>query len=203
MWVESWALNEEEKKKKKLTEKQEQENRKKIIEHQKVKEEIAVEIETEDEIFHLKELVEKWVITQESAQKIIDWEELDEKIVKEIFEKIDEMEEIKDIDEYIPKELRISHEEYDKALHDDIFRTQMITKLDSALALVAKQINPGQNMGLNLFSGFLAVLDKNLIKVQEHTIDVKDSLKEIDEKKFWKKQDSRTFMQKFLDFLND
>jgi len=58
-------------------------------------------------------------------------------------------------------------------------------------------------MGLNLFSGFLTVLDKNLIKVQEHTIDVKDSLEEIDEKKFGKKEDERSLWQKIIDFLKE
>jgi hypothetical protein len=37
---------------------------------------------------------------------------------------------------------------------------------------------------LNLFSGFLTILDKNLKIVQENTIDIKENLKKIDEKKF-------------------
>jgi len=52
------------------------------------------------------------------------------------------LENIKDIDKYLPPELRISHDDYIKALHDDIFRVQMLTKLDSALTLLAEQINP-------------------------------------------------------------
>jgi hypothetical protein len=48
----------------------------------------------------------------------------------------------------------------------------------------------------------LTVLDKNLIKVQEHTIDVKDSLKEIDEKKFGK-NDKRSILQKIIDFFKE
>jgi hypothetical protein len=56
------------------------------------------------------------------------------------------MEDIKDIDKYIPKELRITHDEYSKALHDDIFRVQIITKLDSALTLISRQINPDSAM---------------------------------------------------------
>jgi hypothetical protein len=56
------------------------------------------------------------------------------------------MEEIKDIDQYIPDELRISKEDYSKALTDDIFRVQTITKLDSALTLIANKINPDSAM---------------------------------------------------------
>ena len=56
---------------------------------------------------------------------------------------------------------------------------------------------------MNLFSGFLSILDKNLILIQENTIDIKESLKEIDKKKFPKKEDKRTFWQKIIDFIKE
>lgn len=203
MSIEKSFLNEEEKKKNKLSEKQKKEALKKQATFKKTKEKIGVEVETEDEIFHLKELVEKWVISKEIADKVINWKDIDNNVIKDIFEKLDQIEETKDIDKYLPKELRVTHEDYTKALHDDIFRVKTITKLDSALILLAKQVNPDSIVWLNLFSWFLAVLDKNLIQIQENTIDVKDSLVEIDEKKFWKIKDNRTFWQKIKDFFKD
>lgn len=203
MGVESWAINEQEKKKKKLSEKEVSENNSKILEHQKIKEKVSVEIEAENDLFDLKELVIKWIITKETATKIIEWTNIDETTIKEIFEKIDELEELKDIDNYIPAELRISKDDYTKALHDDIFRIQIITKLDTALTLIANKINPDSALGLNLFSWFLTVLDKNLIIVQENTIDIKDNLKTVSEKKHWKKIDMRSFWQKFIDLLKE
>lgn len=203
MPIESWAINEEEKKKSKLTEKEKSDNLKKKLEHEKIKEKISVEVEAENKIFDLKELVEKWIISKETAKKVTSWENIDEEIINEIFKKIDEMEEIKDIDKYLPANLRINHEEYLKALHDDIFRVQTLTKLDSALIILARQINPNSSMWVNLFSWFLTVLDKNLITVQEHTIDVKNSLKEVDERKFWVNKDKRNFLQKIIDFVKD
>lgn len=203
MGVESWAMNEEEKKKKTLSEKDIKENNKKIIEHQKVKEKISVEIEAEDSLNDLKDLIDKWIITKETANKIVEWENIDETTIKEIFEKIDQLEEIKDIDNYLPIELRISRDDYSRALHDDIFRLQTITKLDSALTLIANKINPDSALGLNLFSWFLTVLDKNLVLVQENTIDIKDNLKEVDEKKHGKKIDMRSLWEKIVDFLKD
>ncbi|MBT3726845.1 hypothetical protein HOG21_03975 [bacterium] len=113
------------------------------------------------------------------------------------------MDEIKDIDNYLPVELRISKDDYSKSLTDDIFRVQTITKLNSALTLIAQKINPDTAMGLNLFSGFLTVLDKNLILVQENTIDVKYSLEEVHEKKFPKKEDTRNLWEKIIDFLKE
>ena len=203
MGVESWALNEEEKKKKILSEKEVKEGNKKILEHQKVKEKISVEIEAESSLNDLKELVNKWVITKETADKIVEWENIDESTIKEIFEKIEELEEVKDIDKYLPVELRITKDDYSRALHDDIFRLQTITKLDSALTLIANKINPDSALWLNLFSWFLTVIDKNLILVQENTIDIKDNLKEVDEKKHWKRIDMRNLWEKIVDFLKD
>lgn len=195
-------FNEAEKKKLELTEEELANERKKQIEFQKTKEKINVEIEVEDEIFHLKELVEKWVITKETAQKVVEWKDISEDEIKEIFEKIDEIEETKDVDKYLPDNLRISKEDYLNAVNNDIYRVQVITKLDSSLALLSNQINPDSAMWLNLFSWFLAVLDKNLVKIQENTIDVKDSLKSIDKKK-WLYKDNRTMWQKILDFLKE
>ena len=203
MWIEAGALNEQEKKKKQLSEKDIQDNYLKTLEHQKIKEKISVEIEAEKELDNLKELVEKGIITKDIAEQIIEWEDIWEEAIKEIFEKIDEIEEIKDIDKYLPEELRITKEDYSKALNDDIFRLQLLTKLDSSLTLLANKINPDSAMWLNLFSWFLTVLDKNLIIVQENTIDIKENLKEVDEKKYWKKEDKRSLWQKIKDFLKN
>jgi len=52
------------------------------------------------------------------------------------------VEELKDIDKYLPASLRITKEDYHTALHDDIFRVQTITKLETALTLLSQQINP-------------------------------------------------------------
>lgn len=195
-------FNENEKKKKELKEEEIVNEQKKQLEFKKTKEKISVEIEIEDEIYHLKELVEKWVISKDTVDKVIEWKDISEDEIKEIFEKIDEIEELKDVDKYLPENLRITKEDYLKAVNNDIFRVQIITKIDSALTLLSNQANPDSAMWLNLFSGFLAVLDKNLIKIQENTIDVKDSLKSIDEKK-WLYKDNRTMWQKFLDFLRE
>ena len=59
----------------------------------------------------------------------------------------------------------------------------MITKLDSALTMLAQQANPNAGLSLNIFSGYIAMLDKKLVSIQENHIDIKDNLKEVDEKK--------------------
>lgn len=202
MWVESWKLNESEKKKKELSEKKINESNKKILEHKKVKEKISVEIESDEKLDQLKNLVKKWLISKEDAKKVVDWEDIDEKNITEIFDKIEEIEEIKDINKYIPEDLRISKDDYIKALHDDIFRVQTITKLDSSLTLLANQITPDSAVWFSLFSWFLTVLDKNLIVVQENTIDIKDNLKEIDTKKGINNE-QKSLWERFVKFLKE
>lgn len=202
MAIESWIYNEEEKKKKKLEQKDNNEASKKIIEHKKVKEKISIEIESENEINNLKELVSKWVISKEQANNVIKWIELDDSTISEMFDKINQIEETKDIDNYLPKELRISKDEYKQALVDDIFRIQTITKLNSALLLLSNKINPDNILPINLFTWFLNILDKKLILIQENTIDLKNNLVDIENKKN-PKIDNRSFWQKIMDFFRD
>lgn len=154
---------------------------KRQIDFKKQKEIINIEIEAEHNLDYLKNMLNKWVVSHETAKKIIEWIQISREEIKDIFEKISQIEEIKDIDKYIPKEYRISQEQYFKALNDDIFRTQIITKLDFSLALLSRQFTNETSSWLNLFSWFIWVLDRNLITIQENTIDIKSWLKRIKE----------------------
>lgn len=201
MGFEAWAYNEKEKKKKELEEKEKANFQKKQVEHQKMKEYIQTETQTEENLHQLHDLVEEGVLTKVQAEHIAEWEELTQDDIQEIFEKIDEMENLKDVDKYLPAELRITKEDYSKAMRDDIFRVQTITKLDTALTIIGQQIVPDSSAGVNLFSGFLSILDKNLVLLQENTIDVKVNLKEIHEKKFPKPKLS--LWSSFLNFIKE
>lgn len=154
---------------------------KRQIDFKKQKEIINIEIEAEHNLDYLKNMLNKWVVSHETAKKIIEWIQISREEIKDIFEKISQIEEIKDVDKYIPKEYRISQEQYFKALNDDIFRTQIITKLDFSLALLSRQFTNETSSWLNLFSWFIWVLDRNLITIQENTIDIKSWLKRIKE----------------------
>lgn len=187
-WIKA---KEQEKKAKELTDKEIIEQEEKVTEHLKTKEKIKTQIETDDELTNLKDLVEKWVITKETAEKIAEGKNINPEELEEMFDKIDEIEDIKDIDKYLPEDLRVSKDEYKQAVENSLKRTITLTKLNTALTLLADQITWDNTWGLNLFSWFLSVLDKNLQKVQENTIDIKDSLEEIDKnewiniKKWW------------------
>ena len=154
MPIESWALNETENKKKKLSEEKLAEANKKILEYKKIKEKISISMESDEKLATFKDLISEWIITIETAEKIAKWENIDDDVIKEMFEKIDLIKNAKNIDKYLPEDLRISKEDYIRALTDDIFRVQTITKLDTALTILANHISPNSSMWINLFSGF-------------------------------------------------
>lgn len=190
-WIKNKLLNEESLK---------NENNKQL-DFKKQKEKIQVEIEIENDLEYLKDLIYNWIVSNETAKKILSWEEISNDEIKEMFKKINQIEEIKDVDKYLPKEYRITQEQYLKAISDDIFRIKILTKLDYALTILVKQIIPDSSSWLNLFSGFIWILDKNLVLIQENTIDIKTWLKRIDEKKFSEKTDNRNLWKKIIDFI--
>jgi hypothetical protein len=102
---------------------------------------------------------------------------LDSTAISEIFTMIDEIESTHNVDAIFPKIYRVSREEYLQALENPVSRLQTLTKIDTSLVFIYNSINPHVGMGvLSFFSGFMNILDKNLIKIQEHTIDIKRSL---------------------------
>lgn len=203
MWIEWWILKEQEQKISKLSTEQKIKEDNKVTEYKKVKEKVSVEIEAERKLDNLKELISKWVISKETAQKVSDWVDIDNSVITSIFDKISQIEETKDIDNYLPAELRITKQQYIKAMNDEIFRLQMITKLNSALILLSTKVVPNSVAWLNLFTGFLTILDKNLIIIQENTIDLRNSLEDIDKNKIQKKVDNRSIWRKIMDFIKE
>lgn len=176
---------------------------KKQLEYKIQREKILVKIETENNLEYLKDLLNNWIVSNETAQKIIDWEKISNNEIKEIFKKINQIDEIKDINIYIPKEYRITQEDYFKAINDNDFRGEIIKKLDSTLSILAKQIIPDNYWGLNLFSGFIWFLDKNLTTIQENTIDIKNWLKNIEKFKNTDKKTKINLWQKFINFIKE
>ena len=201
MSIETWALNEEDKKRFKISEEEKKQEIKKVIESEKKKEEIRSHMEADEQLSHLQELLDTSDLddhTKKIIEKVVDWEEISSQEIQEIFEKIDQIENIKDVDKYIPEKLRISKEEYSHSLHDEESRKKTIQKIDNSLWILSQQLNTGHMGWLNLFSGFLAVLDKNLILIQEHTIDIKRSLEEKNTSK-----SSLSLWERFIQLLKD
>jgi len=201
MSIEAWILKKEEEKKKKiLSEKDKTFEKKKKIDISKNKEKAEKHEQSEKALFELKNLLDNNNLdsnTKDIIEKVINSDIITEEEIKEIFEKIDEIENNDEVLKYLPKDFRITKEEYKKSINDDIIRVQTLTKLNTALTILSNHINPDSSMWMNLFSGFIAVLDKNLIRIQENNIDIKNSLEKVENKKNPKKKISL-----FQEFLN-
>lgn len=202
MNFEAWKFSENEKKLKKNQEKKEiKEFLDKQKTHEVTKKQIETQMLTEDKLEELRLLVEKWLLTQKQAEQIATNHELNNSDIQEIFEKITEIEDIQDIDSYLPKELRVTVTEYQKAMFDDIFRIQTLTKIKTALTVLWSQSGITNQAGINLFSWFLSVLDKNLVLIQEHNIDMKNNLEDIENKK--NPKEKKSFWQEVIDIFKE
>ncbi|MDD5770560.1 MAG: hypothetical protein PHE25_06320 [Candidatus Gracilibacteria bacterium] len=200
MSVEAGKLKNEEEKKKKVEKEDLKKQEDKLQEARILKERNDILSISDKSLQDLESLLDKGIISENTFKDILKGKEISKTQIEEIFDKIDQIEDIKDIDKYLPKNLRISKEEYKQALEDTIVRTQVLTKINTALTIIVEQINPSSGIGLNLFSGFLTVLDKNLILVQENTIDIKDSLEDLNKKHETKKL---SLWKKIINFFRD
>ena len=174
---EQLAQIEKDKKLEKISEEEKKEAIAKDLEYRKQKEQLLTRIEKDKSLSFLRSLVERGLIEVSTAKQVLDNSNLDSQAIAEIFGKLDEIESTHNIDEIFPKVYRISREEYLQALENHVSRIQTMTKLDTSLVFIYNSLHPHANMGLlSFFSGFMHILDKNLIKIQEHTIDIKRSL---------------------------
>jgi len=171
-------LSEEERKKTKQKDEQElQKEQEAILKMEKKKEKMREEETISDDLQKLRDMLEDHIIDNSLVEKVIQHAELDHEELEKIFDQIDRIENLEKIDDYLPKDLRISKEEYAVATHDDKELIKVEEKIHTALTHLSSVITPQTWGSMNIFSGFLTMLDKNLITIQEHHIDLKDGLK--------------------------
>ncbi len=170
------VVRESEKKSKEKTESEKKVEIAEALTLKKEKEKFLGHLEKDKKLAFLKSMVERGLIAVTTAESIVSGEGLNTEEIEEIFEKIDEIESTHDIDRILPKNLRVSKDEYLIALRDETARSTTLSKIDSSLAHIHASANPSPYSALNFFGGFMAALDKNLVRVQENTIDIKRSL---------------------------
>lgn len=133
----------------------------------------------------LKVLIEEWLIDPNVLQSIDKWLELDEKSIQqiisgidihEIFDKIEEIEDVKWIDDILPKHLRVNKQEYLMAFDSNEQRINLLIKIDDALTHLYMNSTRAASWHIRLFTSFMHLLDRKLIFVQENMISIKRSL---------------------------
>lgn len=125
----------------------------------------------------LKFLIMNWFLDEQLAKDLIEWNSIESDELNEVFIKLDSIEEIKWIEKILPKDLRITKEEYLSALSNDEYRKLVLNKIDDALTYLYQSINWDGSVLFNLFAWVLYFLNKNLQIVQENYIDLKNNLK--------------------------
>ena len=90
-------------------------------------------IEKDKKLAYLKSLVERGLISLSTVENIVDGKDLETRELKEIFDKIDSLSEMQNIDEILPERLRITKEEYLLAIENREKRDLVIQKLDDSL----------------------------------------------------------------------
>ncbi|MEF2175560.1 MAG: hypothetical protein V3575_03745 [Candidatus Absconditabacteria bacterium] len=125
----------------------------------------------------LKFLIMNGFLDEQLAKDLIEGNSIESDELNEVFIKLDSIEEIKGIEKILPKDLRITKEEYLSALSNDEYRKLVLNKIDDALTYLYQSINGDGSVLFNLFAGVLYFLNKNLQIVQENYIDLKNNLK--------------------------
>ncbi len=105
--------------------------------------------------------------------------------MKELLKKIEEITNSPDIENILPKELRITQKEFKDACMDKDKRPALLMKIDAALDCVNDQVRSGWGkIGGNPFSRNIAMREnlmflanQKIIHIQEHMIDMKNYLK--------------------------
>lgn len=152
---------------------------KRQIDFSKEKEKLATNREKQEALTHLQSSIERGILNlQDIKHVLLTWTEVKNK-VSEILGKIDEIDRVTDIDTILPAHLRITRQEYEAALTNEEARMQALLKVNHALDHLATLLQGEMGFwGINFFSFFhpYTAKNKNIILVQEHTIDIKDDL---------------------------
>ncbi|MFZ4461825.1 MAG: hypothetical protein ACOYN2_04870 [Patescibacteria group bacterium] len=148
----------------------------KSLEFTKDKEVLFAKIDQQKQLSFLKSLVERGLIGVGTAELMLSGQEIVGTEVEEIFDKIDEIEQVHNVDHILPVHLRLTKDEYLTAIADPTARANALQKLDQALTHLFELTNAHAHSPLDFFYSFFTMLNKNLVVVQENTIDMKRSL---------------------------
>lgn len=177
MWLEKfWFIQEE---KRKLSENEVREEITKKLEFEKEKKALLIRIEKDRQLTYLKSIVERWIINPVSLKHAIDWNEISKEDLNEIFDKIDQIEDVQNVNIILPEYCRISREEYLRAVDNVPKREVLLSKIDSALNYIYNTTHATHSPILGLFYNLINNYNtshKDVVLVQWNLIDIKTSL---------------------------
>ncbi len=140
------------------------------------KQKLRNELEQKEKFSHLEELLEKGIISEQNMKNTDKFSQTEKQEIQKIIECITENHLLDAKNKILPAQLQISKQEYLDALQNPLKKKQLIQKLDTALSHIHQQISWWHTF-INIFSYFqVFFLDKNVKKIQENYIDIKNNL---------------------------
>lgn len=186
-----WYLNIEEqdkKKKKRIEEKDKELQKREELKSHLSKSKLSLQ--------ELQELIKEWIVTVNDKQlmeriakdDVLEDHELDSFLqdvqVNELIRKIEDIEQTMNIDDILPKELRISPKDFTLACKDPAKRQEVLQKLDDGLDYIIPQVTPSFKSWWNPFarrvanlSNLIYLAQKKIVDIQWHIIDIKHYLR--------------------------
>ncbi|MCP4523895.1 MAG: hypothetical protein GY828_06800 [Candidatus Gracilibacteria bacterium] len=80
------------------------------------------------------------------------------------------------IDNYIPKNIQITQQDLQNAGESEIFRKEVLGKVEKGLEIIATNMSSKIGSGMNMFGNSFGILDGTEIETQEAYIDFKNQL---------------------------
>lgn len=166
-----------EKNKKKQKEKKDALEQRDLLEFKKTQKKLIQKIKTKEEVDKLKDLINAWVLTRQSVEKVLSWEILNSWELKEILEKIDELSKIDSNRRILPRDFNITEDEYLGAITNFDKKVVLLWKIDEALDYIYKNMW-GWWLTFSLFSflWYNLILSEDTQKVQWSLIDIKNNI---------------------------
>lgn len=147
------------------------------IEFQKIQKKIREKMKSKEQLDTLKDLVSAGIIYPKVIENILAWESVWLDKMKEILDKIDEIHAINIDNKILPKELKITSQEYMDAFSDTTKKELLLSKINQALEYIYQSIG-GANLTFSIFSflSYNLYLSKDIQFVQWNLIDVKNTI---------------------------
>lgn len=174
MGFEGFADNQEKERREKTELERKSEIARKIS-FEKEKAQAAAEREKSRKLQMLKSGVERGNIRPQDAKETAKAAGLDLPGVAETLEAIDLVENLPNVDSFLPRDLRLTREEYLQAVRSQDARTAALRKVDAALSHLQGE-QWGGPFSLRALLGIFTAMGRSLTAAQEAQVDVKRDL---------------------------
>lgn len=139
------------------------------------KQKLRCELEKKEKLNHLEEMLEKWIVSEQSVKKLENLSQKEQQEIQKTLEKISEIQEIDPKWKILPQSMQITKKAYLDALADPTKRQQLLSQVDDNLSYLYNQVS--QWWIVNLMSYFqVFFIGNNFKTVQENMIDIKNNL---------------------------